>query len=73
MDYIHRLLSYQHVLRWRVATNTASERPIALIDAIVTDYLTRHPEQQTNVDRMRERIGTEPHPLFATIIRLEEF
>lgn len=72
MDYIHRLLSYQHVLLLRVAANPASERPIALIDAIVTEYLMRHPEQRTDVDRMREHIATDPHPLFATLIPLEE-
>lgn len=72
LDYIHRMLSYRHCLHFRVASNSAVERLIGIIDEIVDAYLEKNGDQREAVRHLESQIRDKPHPRFAAMIRLLE-
>lgn len=70
IDYVHRILSYQRILTFRVGSNPSVERTICLIDQIISDYLKKHPDLASTVSQLRENIDDNPHPQFEALLRL---
>lgn len=71
LDYIHRILTYQAVLSLRAPTNSECDVAIYLVDEIVEDHLTEHPDQQVDAQQLREGIFDNPHPRFAPLLRIQ--